>query len=91
MSELQKDILAAYYAKATLKGRTLADPDKEVFFARQRQWIDDAMTEFVRTHPDAPSVLLKSLLHTPMAQICEPIIFPENPFYFEIGFREAQS
>lgn len=42
-------------------------------------------------NPQAPSALLKSRLHTLMAEHFEPVIFAGNPFFFEMGLREANS
>ncbi len=50
-----------------------------------------SMEEFYRAHPDTPAVLLKSRVHTVMAGICEPVIFPGHPFFFEIGMNQSRS
>ena len=91
MFETQKNSMAAYYAQTTLQDGHLADRQVDAEFGRVRQGIHDAMDAFVLAHPDVPAVLLKSHLHTLMAQACEPVVFQENPFFFEIGFREANS
>ena len=91
MFEAQKKSLTDYYAKTMLQDGRLADAQADAQYARIRRTIHDAMAAYVRLNPDAPSVLLKSRLHTLMAEHCEPVIFRENPFFFEIGYREANS
>lgn len=62
-----------------------------MIFFEIRNRIYGEMDAFYKEHPDTPSVLLKSRLHTLMAKYCEPVIFAQNPFFFEIGMRESQS
>ncbi len=91
MYEVQKNSMASYYQKMTLKNDHLADETcHKNFFDIQNQ-IFDEMDTFYKENPDSPSVLLKSRLHTLMAKYCEPVIFSENPFFFELGMRESQS
>lgn len=91
MYEVQKEHMAAYYQKMTLQGEHLADETCHNHFFEIRNRIYSEMDAFYKEHPDTPSVLLKSRLHTLMAKYCEPVIFAQNPFFFEIGMREAQS
>lgn len=91
MYETQKDDMRVYYQKVTLREGRLADETCHKKFFEIRNRIYDEMDAFYNEHPDTPSVLLKSRLHTLMAKYCEPVIFAENPFFFEFGMREAQS
>lgn len=91
MLTAQRDSLQAYYQKTTLRNGVMADPDAWAQFLSIRQNITDGMDAFLRAHPDMPSVLLKSRLHTLMAEHFEPVVFGGNPFFFEMGLREAQS
>ena len=91
MLTAQKNSLQAYYQKTMLQDGIMADPATWEAFLSIRQRIEDGMGVFVAEQPDTPSVLLKSRLHTLMAEHFEPVIFEGNPFFFEMGLREAQS
>lgn len=72
------------------RGRLADDAANEVFFAMRRR-ICAEMDEFYRENPQIPTVLLKSRLHKKLGEAFEPVIFAENPFFFEMGLREGQS
>ncbi len=91
MLEIQRESLNAYYQKTMLKDGRMADPETNERFLAVRKRIVDGMDAFIAGHPKAPSVLLKSHLYTLMAEHFEPVIFAENPFFFEMGLREANS
>ncbi len=91
MYEIQKNSMATYYQKMALKGGRLADDScNNKFFAIQKT-IFDEMDAFYKENPNTPTILLKSKLHTLMAKYFEPVIFAQNPFFFEMGMREADS
>ena len=91
MYERQKESLAAYYQKITLQKDRLADDTyHKQFFDTRRQIIEEFET-FYAQNPDTPFALFKSRMHTLMAKYCRPVIFEGNPFFFEFGYREAQS
>jgi len=91
MYEIQKNSMADYYQKMALKdGLLLDDSCNEKFFAIQKT-IFDEMDAFYNENPDTPTILLKSRLHRLMAKYFEPVIFAQNPFFFEMGMREADS
>lgn len=91
MLTAQKNSLQAYYQKTMLQNGAMADPAAWEAFLACRKKITDEMDAFVSEHPDTPSVLMKSRLHTVMAEHFEPVIFEGNPFFFEMGLREANS
>ena len=91
MYEIQKNSMATYYQKMALKGGRLADDScNNKFFAIQKT-IFEEMDAFYKENPDTPTTLLKSRLHRLMAKYFEPVIFEQNPFFFEMGMREADS
>jgi len=91
MPKAQINSLRAYYQKTALINGEMADPATWARFLAIREKITKGMDAFVHQHPDVPSVLMKSHLHTLMAEHFEPVIFDENPFFFEMGLREAAS
>ncbi|MBE5800747.1 MAG: hypothetical protein E7319_00475 [Clostridiales bacterium] len=91
MYEIQRADLAAYYQKMTLSDGRLADEACNQAFWSMREAVCQEMEALYREEPETPSVLLKSRLHTLMAKHFEPIIFAENPFFFEMGMRESTS
>jgi len=91
MLDTQRNSLNAYYAKTQLRNGALCDPETNAAFLALKKKIEDGMDTFVQQHPETPSVLMKSHLHTLMAQHFEPVIFEGNPFFFEMGLREGNS
>ncbi len=91
MYEIQKKSMASYYQKMALKDDRLADDACNEQFFRIQSTIFDEMDVFYKENPDTPTILLKSRLHTLMAKYFEPVIFAQNPFFFEMGMREADS
>lgn len=53
--------------------------------------IYDRMDDFLAQHPDAPCVLLKSHLYELIAELFEPVVFRNSPFWFEMGIRERDT
>ena len=66
-------------------------PSENVTDLDVRQRVYKQMDDFYAAHPDTPSVLLKSRIHTLIAEYCNPKIFMGNPFFFEIGCKERDS
>lgn len=91
MYEYQKNAMTTYYRETKLSGNGYADSAANAAFQKVRAAIYAEMDEYYAAHPNMPSVRLKSHIHTLMAKYCEPVIFPEHPFFFEIGMREANS
>lgn len=87
-----KKEMAEYYRKMDMVG-DLEFRDKEASDKYRARYyrIFKEMDDFYRENPRIPSVLLKSRVHTLMAEYCEPIIFLENPFFFELGYSQAPS
>jgi len=83
--------MTKYYHSMIAKNWHFSDPEREKHFYEVRDKIFKNMDGYYRSSPDTPTALLKSRLHTLMAEECEPVIFENNPFYFEIGMREANS
>ena len=84
--------METYYnkVKRIASGR-VADPAENERLACLRKKVFDEMDVFDRAHPGTPAVLLKSHEHTLIAKYFEPVIFLGNPFFFELGIREAQT
>lgn len=91
MLDVQRQSLSAYYEQTMLTDGKMADGKTWERFVAVRKKITDGMDAFIAQNPEAPSVLLKSRLHSLMAEHFEPVIFAENPFFFEMGLREANS
>jgi len=60
-------------------------------FYKLRNKVYDEMEEFYKENPDTPPALLKSRIHTLVAEYAEPILFAENPYYYELRMRESES
>ena len=59
--------------------------------ARVRGVVWEAMDRFHDAHPDSSSWALKARLHELIAEHFEPVIFPDSPFYYEMGLRAAEN
>lgn len=92
MYDKVKKEMTDYYRKMDmiefLKFRDQETTDE---FAAKYHRIFKEMDDFYRKNPGIPSVLLKSRLHTVMAEYCEPVIFRGNPFFFELGYNQSES
>ena len=87
-----KNEMTAYYRKMDMRPwMTFADKDVEEKFRTEYERIFVEMDAFYKENPDTPTLLLKSRLHTLMAERCEPIIFLESPFFFELGYNHSRS
>jgi formate C-acetyltransferase len=49
------------------------------------------MEAFCGKHPQTPPVLIKSRLHQAMAEHFVPVIFPDSPFFYEMGLRRSSN
>ena len=83
MYEIQKNSMATYYQKMALKDGRLADDTCNDKYLAIQKTIYDEMDAFYKENPDTPTILLKSRLHTLIANYFEPVIFACNPFFFE--------
>lgn len=84
--------MTAYYRKMDMKPwMTFADKDLEEHFRAEYERIFKEMDAFYKENPTTPTPLLKSKLHTLMAEYCEPVIFLESPFFFELGYNHSRS
>lgn len=87
-----KNEMTAYYRKMDMRPwGTFVDKDVEEKFRTEYERIFSEMDAFYKENPDTPTPLLKSKLHALMAEYCEPIIFLENPFFFELSYNHSRS
>ena len=98
MYNLVKNEMTEYYRKVDLlspilfrEDIELRDKDMSKKMTDLFNMIYDGMDTFYNANPETPSVLLKSRIHTLMAEHCEPVIFLENPFFFELGYGHSRS
>lgn len=92
MYRLAKNEMTTYYRKMDMKGwMKFSDKDVEEKFCAEYQRIFREMNSFYEKNPDLPSSRLKSHLHMLMAEYCEPVIFLENPFFFELTYNHSRS
>lgn len=92
MYNTAKEEMTAYYRKMDMKGwMHFSDKDVEAKFTADYQRIFREMDMFYEQNPTLPVCLLKSHLHTLMAQHCEPVIFLETPFFFELSYNHSRS
>ena len=68
---------------------SMKDPERHPGFTRVRDAIVQEMDSYAERHPGASAVTLKSVLHETIAEKFEPVIFPQSPFFFEMGMRPA--
>ncbi len=64
---------------------------KNAEFVEKRNEIYNKMDAYYAENPDVAPVLLKSKLHTVIAECFKPKLFLGNPFYYEMGLREMTS
>jgi len=64
---------------------------ERVCFADRIESIERAMEAYQAEHPDASAVWLKARLHEEIAEQCDPVIFPDSPFYFELGLEPSEN
>jgi len=83
--------LKSYYHDTTAKNWHLlsAEADEHFYAVQDKIWGE--MNAFYEKNRQASTARLKSRLQGLIAENCDIVIFPENPFYYEIGMREANS
>jgi len=92
MYETVKKEMTQYYRKTDLiKGMELRDKDASERINGKFEQIYNDMDAFYKENPFLSSALLKSKIHGLMAEYCEPVIFFENPFFFEIEYKHSRS
>lgn len=85
------DQMRQYYAGMTRVRDGLADKQEDQRFRAMRTAIYKEMDALLEAQPRLHPSLLKSRLHSLIAEHFEPVIFPGNPFFFEMGVRDARS
>ncbi len=65
--------------------------EENAAFLARRDAIWGAMDAYAQANPDCPPPLLKTRLHEEIAEQFEPVIFPQSPFFFEMGLRAAEN
>jgi formate C-acetyltransferase len=68
---------------------SMKDPERNLGFTRVRDAIVQKMDSYAEHHPCASAATLKSVLHETIAERFEPVIFPQSPFFYEMGVRWA--
>lgn len=69
----------------------LSDEEESIEYNKLYNKIYSDMNAFYRENKNASSVLLKSRLHRLMAENCDPVIFLNSPFFFELGYNHTYS
>lgn len=64
---------------------------ERVCFADLIDSIHCAMEVYEAEHQDVSAVSLKARLHEEIADQCDPVIFPDSPFYFELGLEPSEN
>lgn len=92
MYDLVQKEMTQYYRKMDMKG-WMNFQEKEVSekFSTEYNRIFEEMDSFYHQNPTLAPALLKSKLHMLMAEHCEPVIFLENPFFFELEYNHSRS
>ncbi len=85
LTRLRQD-MTAYYA--SLRRDRL---EANTAYGARLRTIWDEMDTFAAAHPDCPACLLKARLLEAIAAHCDPVLFPNSPFFFEMGVRPAES
>lgn len=92
MYSLAKKEMTEYYRKMDMRGwMNFSDAQVGEKFRAEYERIFTEMDAFYKENPSTPTPLLKSKIHLLMAKYCEPIIFLENPFFFELGYNHSRS
>ena len=92
MCDFVREEMTKYYRKMDMKG-WMNFQDKEVGekYSAEYDRIFRDMDAFYHRNPNLAPALLKSKLHMLMAEYCEPVIFLENPFFFELEYNHSRS
>lgn len=92
MYEKAKKSMTEYYRKMDMVGRlTLRDKESSDKLEKTRRIVADELQKLCAKNPGISTVRLKSRVHMMMAELCEPVIFDGNPFFFETAMNESRS
>ena len=80
-----------FYNEFSAYSRSMDAPWTNADFTRVSGKIREALNKTERDMPQMPAVLLKSRLHTLIAEHFEPKIFPHSPFFFEMGLKGSRN
>ena len=87
MKKLKKEMISYY---KTLRFDTLKETILEADRVA-REKVINSMEELVRNRPDLSAVTLKAYLQEYIADNFNPVIFPDSPFFFEMGMRFSEN
>ena len=90
MERIREEMKKYYHNRLLVDGH-LNNKECDEQFKKLRDEILEEVEEFYSNNKNASTAKLKSRLHKVIAEKCEPMIFPECPFYYEIGMRKANS
>ena len=65
--------------------------EQNASYMARRDAIWRAMDAYAEAHSDCPPPLIKARLHEEIAEQFEPAVFPQSPFFFEMGMRAAEN
>ncbi|MDP4091295.1 MAG: hypothetical protein Q8930_18775, partial [Bacillota bacterium] len=82
MYQMLRAQMRAYY-------ETMESPEQNPEFVHVRDTIKQEMDMYAENNPGASADTLKSVLHQVIAERFEPVIFPQSPFFYEMGLRSA--
>jgi len=91
MYNIAKNEMNQYYRKTDLVGKEFRDEETGRRITEKSKRISDEMDLFYKENPAISKHLLKSKIHSLMAEYCEPVIFFENPFFFETEYKHSLS
>lgn len=94
MLSIIKKEMAAYYANMHTRRRVQPDAKPGTEYQKSLKLAGQLWNEMDTYWTQNPSIhpaLLRSHLHTRIAESFNPVIFPDYPFFFEMGLRCADS
>ena len=84
--------MSAYYRKMDMKSfMQFEDEDITLKMSRTYDRVSREMTEYYLRNKDLPTALLKSKLHSLIAEHYEPVLFLNNPFFFELSCNDSRA
>lgn len=87
-----KETMRAYYRKLDITSDwKIKDPAMRQVWEDRWNSIWSEMDEFYKKNPNMSIARLKSKQHWVMVEHCDPVIFPGNPFFFELGYMLSRS
>jgi len=87
-----KSEMTAYYRKMDM--RAFLTFNDEAITKKTRavyERISEEMNKYYESHKELPLALHKSKLHRLIGEYCEPILFLNNPFFFELSCNHSRS